>query len=299
MSEGYIFNIQKFCINDGPGIRTTVFFKGCPLSCKWCHNPESHKGRPELLFSSDKCVFCRKCADVCQSGVHSFSDRHILQREKCTVCGKCEAVCPASALETAGRLADSEEVIRTVLRDKAFFENSGGGITLSGGEPFMQFGFMTDILKKAKENGLHTCIETSGYTDKEKLTEAAGYTDIFLYDWKLSDSSMHKSYTGVSNERILSNLFSLEDTSSSVILRCPVIPGVNDNEEHFRTLAEIAQRHSKIIRIDIAPYHELGLSKLSRMGKTASQVFSVPDKNEEDMYIETVRRYTDVPVRRM
>lgn len=297
--NGNIFNIQKFCINDGPGIRTTVFFKGCPLRCKWCHNPESNSVVPELLFSSDKCTGCKKCSAVCENGAHIITTEHILNRDNCTACGKCEAVCSAKALEIAGKTVSSDDVLKKVLSDKAFYEDSGGGITISGGEPFLQYGFLLDILKKAKEKGLHTCVETCGYTDREKLLEAAEYIDIFLFDWKISDSILHKKYTGVGNEKILQNLKALDENGSKIVLRCPVIPDVNDNEKHFKGIAETANRLKNIFGIEISPYHELGTSKLSGMGQKKIISFKVPEKEEAEKYIASVKKYTDIPVKRM
>ncbi len=299
MSVGKIFNIQRFCINDGPGIRTTVFFKGCPLRCRWCHNPESNISASELLFNDRKCIFCRKCADVCENGVHGFLSEHSISREKCISCGKCVIVCPANALEIAGKNKTCDEVIAEVLRDKAFYEDSGGGLTLSGGEPFMQYEFMLEILKKAKESLLHTCIETCGYTDREKILEAAKYTDIFLFDWKITDSVLHNKYTGVGNEKILDNLKALDKNGSKIILRCPIIPAVNDTEEHFKGIAQLANSLQNVIGIEISPYHELGLSKLSRMGREAENQFAVPKKEDTQSYIEAVKKYTYKSVKKM
>ncbi len=296
---GNIFNIQKFCINDGPGIRTTVFFKGCPLRCKWCHNPESNAAYPQLLFSADKCTYCRSCADMCKNGVHIFTDAHLVLRESCTACGDCVSVCRSNALEIAGKAVTADEVIKTVLEDRMFYEDSGGGLTLSGGEPFFQYEFMLCILKKAKENSLHTCIETCGFTDKEKILEAAEYTDIFLFDRKLTDTELHKKYTGVGDEGIKENLKTIDERGSKIILRCPVIPTVNDLEEHFRGIAETANSLKNCIGIDIAPYHELGTSKLLRLGKTDEIRFTVPSQADTQRYIETVRKYTDVTVKKM
>ncbi len=295
---GTIFNIQKFCINDGPGIRTTVFFKGCPLRCKWCHNPESQKKSPELLFSADKCVTCRKCETVCENKVHIFTDSHILLRESCIACKKCEALCPNDAIEIAGRRLTADEVLKEVLSDKEFFEDSGGGLTLSGGEPFMQFDFMLSVLKEAKKEGIHTCVETCGFAAREKLLEAAPFIDIFLFDYKITDSSLHKEFTGTDNTLILSNLRALSSAGCKIILRCPVIPGVNDNDGHFRAIGDLSRENQGIIAVDIAPYHELGISKGERLGEQP-EVFSVPSKNDEEYYIESVRKYTRVPVNRM
>lgn len=298
MAEGLIFNIQRFCINDGPGIRTTVFFKGCPLSCLWCHNPESQKKAAELLFFRDKCINCGKCALACENGVHIFDGMHIVQREKCIACRSCEAVCRYNALELTGRTASADEVIKTVLADKEFFDDSGGGLTLSGGEPFMQPEFMLELLKKAKESSVHTCVETCGFTSSQRLLGASEYVDIFLFDYKLSDSELHRKYTGVGNEAILDNLRLLSDNGSKIILRCPVIPGVNDNEHHFRAIGETAEKFSGITGVEIAPYHELGLSKSDSLGKSVN-AFSVPSAQEAQEYIDRVKRYTEKNVKRM
>lgn len=297
--NGNIFNIQRFSINDGQGIRTTVFFKGCPLRCKWCHNPESQKNSPELLFSGDKCILCKKCEALCENGVHLFSENHTVLRENCAFCGKCAEVCPVKCLDTAGKTVSSDDVIKEVLRDRIFFEESGGGVTLSGGEPFMQYGFMLEILKKAKENSLHTAVETCGFTDREKILEAAEYIDVFLFDYKLTDSALHKEYTGVGNEIILGNLRAICEKGSKVVLRCPVIPGVNDTEEHFKGIALTADSSENITGIEIAPYHELGISKLMRLGRDNENLFTVPEKETALCYIEEIKKYTKKSVKLM
>ncbi len=298
MSDGIIFNIQKFCINDGPGIRTTVFFKGCPLRCRWCHNPESNSFKPDLLFSADKCIGCKKCESVCENEVHTVSQEHKLHRKNCTFCGKCEAVCPANAIEIAGKKITSEEVIKVVMADKEFYEDSGGGLTVSGGEPFSQYEFLMELLKKAKENNLHICVETCGFTDSERLLTAAEYIDIFLFDYKLYDSALHKKYTGAENVRIIKNLKLLDNIGAKVILRCPVIPGVNDIEEHFRAIGEIAEELNSVIGIEVSPYHELGISKGEHLGEKAA-LFPVPDKKQVGEYIDTIKKYTSKSVKRM
>ncbi len=297
--QGHIFNIQRFSINDGQGIRTAVFFKGCPLRCLWCHNPESQKISPELLFSGDKCIYCKKCGSVCENGVHSFGDTHSLSREKCISCGKCIEICPVKCLSTAGKTVTADEVIKEVLRDKIFFDESGGGITLTGGEPFMQYDFMLEILRKAKEKKLNTAVETCGFTDRKKMLSAAEYIDVFLFDYKLTSSALHKKYTGVGNEKILENLKALNDNGSKIVLRCPVIPSVNDTEEHFKGIGETAEALENITGIEVAPYHELGLSKLMRMGKKNENPFTVPSAEDAQGYIEEIKKYTPKAVKLM
>ncbi len=299
MTEGTVFNIQKFCINDGPGIRTTVFFKGCPLDCVWCHNPESKKIIPQLLFSEEKCTLCRKCLNVCENSVHLFNGGHTLDRARCNTCGKCEAVCRIKALEISGKKMSVGEVMKAVLQDKEFYEDSGGGVTFSGGEPFLQSDFLIELLRASKENGLHTCIETCGYASKEKILEAIPYTDIFLFDWKITDSTLHKKFTGEGNEKILENLKLLDSNGCKIILRCPIIPDVNDNEEHFKGIVSLAEACENVIGVDIAPYHELGISKKMRMGEKYEYSFTVPEEVKTEEYINAVKRYTAKTVKRM
>lgn len=297
---GTIFNIQKFCVNDGPGIRTTVFFKGCPLRCIWCHNPESKSAKPELFYNAKKCVKCGKCASVCDFNVHSFIDgEHIFKRELCASCGKCEKVCPASALEMSGYEISTEDVIAAVLRDKIFYDNSGGGMTLSGGEPMLQYEFALELMKKAKENGLHTCMETCGYAPWENYQKISEYTDIFLFDYKVTNPEKHKEYTGVTNEKILENLKMLDSIGKSTILRCPIIPTLNDDTEHLLAIAKTANLLKNVIEINIEPYHPLGKGKSELLGKDyLLSELDFPSQEEIEKWIETVKSKTDVPVLR-
>ena len=262
---GIIFNIQKFCINDGPGIRTTVFFKGCPLRCKWCHNPESHLCEPELLYDSEKCV------------------------------GEGEL----NALELVGKEMSVQEVLNEVLKDKVFYDNSGGGLTLSGGEPLMQFDFAYELLKHAKQNGIHTCVETCGFAKTEDILKIAKFTDIFLYDWKVTDDELHKEYTGVSNGLLLENLKAVDSTGSNIILRCPIIPNVNDTQTHFCGIAEIANSLNNIWGIEIEPYHCLGNSKYQKLGRTESLPrFEEPTEQQVRNWIEQIQRQTKIIVKK-
>lgn len=270
--EGIIFDRQRFALHDGPGIRTVIFLKGCPLSCKWCSNPESIKLQPQLSFAEKKCTDEKNCFTVCQEDV--FSDHFWKPRVdylNCTLCGKCVEACPTGALKIYGYVADADEIITEVLRDKEYYENSGGGLTLSGGDPVFQFDFTMDILQKAKKAGIHTCIETAGFADSEKIKQLLPHTDLFLYDYKITNDRDHQYYTGVSNRNILNNLDLVLESGGKVVLRCVIIPGVNDNEEHFAAIAALSQ-HENVKDVEILPYHEYGKHKYKQLGKEAYEL---------------------------
>lgn len=265
--KGKIFEIQRFSIHDGPGIRTTVFLKGCSLKCRWCHNPESISPKPLLSFLPDKCIGCGYCLKTCRRGAHQLADgKHVLDRSLCEVCGQCTLECYAGALEMVGREVTAGEVIDEVRRDEPFYRTSGGGMTLSGGEPLVQIEFSEALLKSAKETGLHCCMETSGCADFSRLERVMPLVDLFLFDIKDIDPAHHVEFTGVSNVLILENLRKLHDRGAKVRLRLPVIPGFNDREDHFRGVAELAKSLPQTEGVQIMPYHRLGISKLERMG---------------------------------
>ena len=273
--KGTIFNIQRFCVNDGPGIRTTVFLKGCPLSCVWCHNPESQRFEPEILFYKDKCTGCGRC--------------------KCVTAADRDFVCFNGAKEICGKTVSANEVTAEVLKDKPFYKNSGGGVTLSGGEPLAQYDFSLELLKKAKENGIHTAIETCGYAEKSKILEIAKYVDLFLFDCKETDPELHKEYTGFDNKIILENLKALSDAGSKIILRCPIIPGFNDRAEHFKGISETAEKFIGIEHIEIEPFHPLGESKYSALGREVADI-PVPSGKTVDKWIKQIGCGTDKDV---
>ncbi len=264
--KGIVFNIQRFCVNDGPGIRTTVFLKGCMLNCAWCHNPESKSPRPQIMYYTEKCVGCAECLSTCENGAHLFDGGiHIFERNKCISCGKCTAYC-MGALELCGEEKSVDQVIDEVVKDVSFYKSSGGGMTLSGGDPFMQHGFSLALLKEAKRRGLHACIETCGYVARDVLEAFIPYVDLFLWDMKESDSERHKSFTGVPNERILDNLRFLNEKGASVVLRCPIIPGYNDREEHLLSIGALAEELDCVTHVEVEPYHPLGSSKSVALG---------------------------------
>ena len=300
MEKGIVFNIQQFCVNDGPGIRTTVFLKGCPLRCAWCHNPESHKRAAEVSYLERKCIGCGECAEACAKNAHKFDGgEHTLDREVCVSCGECVDKCPTSAIEMMGKEMSVDDVISEVLRDKVFYESSGGGITLSGGEPLMQPDFAEAILAAAKKEGIHTAIETCGYADGSVIAGIAEQVDLFLYDIKLCDSAAHKEYTGVSNERIIENLRLIDSLGKPIILRCPIIPDVNDNEGHFCGIAALADSLINLLAIEIEPYHPLGNDKHLSLGHTdGGQLFRTPERDEVEHWIKQISKKTAITVRR-
>lgn len=286
--KGFVFNVQRFCVNDGPGIRTTVFMKGCMLNCLWCHNPESKYPKPQLLLHEKKCLQCRECAEVCPHGYHEFDQgRHIILRSHCTGCGACVDAC-FGALELCGKEMTVEEIMTEVLKDQSFYRNSGGGVTLSGGDPLFRPDFTLSLLKKSKEYGLHTCIETCGHAAFEDVEALLPYTDLFLWDVKETDPALHKRYTGVSNERILENLCKINDLGAKIVLRCPIIPSYNDRDEHLKAIGRLAEELDGVSKIDVEPYHPLGTSKNKAFGK------SDPLKGVLSPSDETVRQWIDV-----
>lgn len=262
-----IFEIQRFSIHDGPGIRTTVFLMGCPLNCAWCHNPEGISARPHLSFVPGKCIGCGYCFRACPKAAHSWRDgRHVLDRAACVACGTCAAECYAGALELVGRSIAVDEVLEEVLRDEPFYQTSGGGMTLSGGEPLYQIDFAEALLDAAKQAGLHCCIETSGAAAWERLERLRPGTDLFLYDIKETDPERHRRYTGAGVEQILDNLRTLHARGAHLRLRCPIVPGYNDRPDHFEGIAALARSLPDIEGIEVMPYHSFGDSKLERMG---------------------------------
>ena len=264
MPKAMIFDIQRNSFVDGPGIRTTVFFKGCNLRCKWCHHPESQSFDKQMMFYKDKCTGCGKCREVCPNHLQS-----------CDFCGKCELYCPADARKVCGREYTPAEGFAEVIKDKAFYDNSGGGVTFSGGECMLQLDFLCKILEKCKSAGIHTAVDTAGNVPWESFEKILPFTDLFLYDIKAFDAELHRKGTGVSNELILENLKNLSGRAD-IIVRIPVIGGYNDNDEEIRQIADFL-RQIKIIKAELLPYHAMGEHKYTALGRNPEN-FRVPDK---------------------
>ena len=267
-----ISDIQRFCTHDGPGIRTTVFFKGCPMKCEWCHNPETQKFSPQLLFNASLCINCGACEQVCPKHAHIFNEAgHSLDRNLCKNCLICASVCTSEACCVCGEILSVKDVLKEVMKDAPFY-GTNGGVTLSGGEPLAQDESI-ELLRKLKEFGINTAVETSGCVSKERILESADFTDLFLYDIKDTDSERLKQYTGGNFSEITDNLFALDRTNKS-ILRCILVFGVNTDEKHYAFISEIYSSLKNCLGVQFLPYHPYGGSK-------ATSVFGKSNAHEE------------------
>ena len=273
MLTGRIFDLQRMSIHDGPGIRTTVFLQGCPLRCQWCHNPEGWEPRTRLALTPSLCIGCRYCLQHCPNAAHRMEAAgHVLDREACTECLVCAEGCYSGALEAVGREAAPEDVLAEVEKDRPFYEESGGGMTLSGGEPLMQPAFAGALLRGARERGLHTCIETCGLAPRDVVESVVPHADLVLFDYKESDPERHRRWTGLSNEVILENLRLVDGLGVPMILRCPIIPGLNLREDHLRGIAGAARSLSHCVAVHVMGFHRLGESKRARLGLPATEM---------------------------
>ncbi len=261
MTGGMVLNIQRSSVHDGPGIRTTVFLKGCPLRCAWCHNPESQEAAPQLMVAGERCIRCGACEGACPTGAAGGVGA-------CEACGLCAEACPTGARTVAGTTVTVPEILQEVLKDRDFYEG-GGGVTFSGGEPLAQPDFLIGCLESCRAEGLHTALDTCGFGGQDLLLEAAALSDLVLYDVKAVDPECHLRWTGVSNETILNNLGALARAHDNIWLRIPVVPGVNDNEAEMAAMSSLAARLPGVRRVHLLPYHALGGDKAARLGRSA------------------------------
>lgn len=268
MKKGRIFNIERYAIHDGPGIRTTVFFKGCPLHCWWCHNPEGQCSRPELIYRETRCVGCGECMRNCTRRALYLLSQHVaLNRESCNVCGVCAQVCPSDALSVVGKEVSVDEMIKEIERDRVFYDESEGGVTFSGGEPLLQPSFLNAMLDECKERGIHAALDTSGYASQHVIDEIRSKVDLFLYDIKIMDAKKHRKYTGVSNRLILRNLERLAKNGSNIVVSLPIIPGINDDEENILKTGKFISSLPGTKQVSLLPYHRAGADKYKNLGR--------------------------------
>jgi pyruvate formate lyase activating enzyme len=314
---GFIFNIQRFSIHDGPGIRTTVFLSGCPLRCFWCHNPEGLKLKPQVQFFPQKCILCGECMEICEHAAHNINGNgHIYDRDRCARCGECIEACCAEAVQFTAKEMTVEQVVDEVLRDRAFYETSGGGVTLSGGEPLLQRSFTRAVLERCRAAGVNTAIETSAYCDWNELAELLPLTDLVMMDIKHLDSEKHRAATGVPNERILANAQKLAATGIPIIVRVPVIPTVNDTPEEIAAItsfvASLASTKPMVptvvasdatplvelvetnhhISLELLPFHRLAGDKYASLGLDyRARDLPTPTKEHMAALLEIARQH--------
>lgn len=268
MESGIIFDIKKYSIHDGPGIRTTVFLKGCPLSCWWCHNPESHRNYREKLYTLSRCIGCRECLTVCsERAIHETETGLSTDSEACLRCGNCADACLAEACEMAGQELTVSEVMAEIEKDTAFYDESFGGVTFSGGEPLAQPDFLFALLKACRGHQIHTVLDTSGFSTWNVLDRIRNFVDMFLFDLKVMDDLQHRRVTGVSNRTILENLQALSADGHRIRIRLPIIPGITDDDDNILAIGAFAAGLPSIPPIDLLPYHHLAAAKYERLGK--------------------------------
>ena len=272
--NGTIFDIRKYSIHDGPGIRTAVFFKGCPLRCAWCHNPESQSFAPELILHPNRCILCAACVERCPSS--AVNGQLTTDRERCQSCGGCVDVCYADAREIVGREMTVAQVLGQIEADQVFYDQSNGGVTFTGGEPLSQPRFLLDLLAACRPRNIHTAVDTSGFAAWTVVDQIRPLVDLFLYDLKLIDDEQHRQYTGVSNQLILSNLQQLSELGHNLIVRIPIIPGVNDDEKTLRQMGEFLASLAIVPPVELLAYHQIAAAKYANLGREYSLSGLIP-----------------------
>jgi len=282
MTKGLVFDVRKYSIHDGPGIRTTVFFKGCPLSCLWCHNPEGQSFQPELIVRTGRCLKdCSDCLVACEArALVKIDGIPVLDQAKCTACGNCAAACPTLAVEMVGRLMEVSEIMAAIDKDRIFLDESGGGVTFSGGEPLAQLSFLTALLTECQKKGIHTTLDTCGFAPPASFEKIIDKVDLFHYDLKLMEPQKHKTYTGEPSGIILDNLKRLSREDKKIIIRLPVVPGINDDEDNLSQMAEFLRSLKTITEISLLPFHKMAKEKYRGLQKQNSSENLTPPSAE-------------------
>ncbi len=266
-TNGLIFDMQHFCLDDGPGIRTLIFFMGCELNCPWCHNPECKEALGTIMYNSKLCINCKNCQNICVNKSINFdTGKFKLDKSTCNRCGECVEECMSGALRQIGRKIGVNQIIEEVLKDENYYNETGGGVTLSGGEPFMQAKFIMELLREIKKHKINTAVETSGYVDIEMLKEISKYVDLFLFDIKHASDAIHKKVIGKGNNKIWESLNYLKNNTSEIWIRIPIIPGFNDEVDIVLEIVKRIKEIKNLTRIELLPYHEFGKNKYKELG---------------------------------
>ncbi len=293
-SSTLIFDIKRYAINDGPGIRITIFLKGCPLSCKWCHNPESQNRYQQKMYTNNKCIGSLECIKICPNKALTLTPQGIItDGNVCELCGKCAEVCPTKAMEMTGEQMNVDQVMKQVKKETMLMDKSEGGVTFSGGEPLLHHQFLIEMLDACVEEEIHTCIDTSGYAQTDILLEVAKRADHFLYDLKMMDAEKHKKWTGIGNEKILENLKVLAATGANINIRIPLIKGVNDDDKNIHESAQfISELKGKKPLVNILPFHNIAEKKYEKLGKDYDKgEMDTPDQQQQEKVLEIFKNY--------
>ena len=297
MHPSLIFDIKRYAINDGPGIRVVIFFKGCNLHCAWCHNPESISAKVEKMYTPVKCIKCGTCVDACPENAITLTPEGIItDPELCKMCGKCAEVCPTKAIEMSGKVMSVSEIMDIIEKERIFFDQSGGGVTFSGGEPLVHTKMLIDLLDECGKRGIHRAVDTAGSVSTETILEVAKRTDLFLYDLKMMDSHLHKKWITAGNERILHNLQTLAETGAHIIIRIPLIGGVNDSDENIEQTARFISGlagDKKVVHL--LPYHNIAQNKYMKLGK--SDDFEILHEPGKETLAKAIAKFAEYGIR--